>query len=418
MTTTTSEIGRQRPTLGQAYSSRHNSLNFLRLVLALAVVIDHAYGLGGYGSLPEFHGTSIGTLAVYGFFGISGFLIAGSAERNSPGRYLWQRFLRIFPGFWVCLLVTAFIIGVVGWWIRPAEACGLSCYFHSHTGPYEYLIHNVLLPNPQINQYSISGSPTHVVIELVWNGSLWTLFYEFLSYLVLFALAIVGLIRHKVGTLIVAIATWALLAALTLTPSVNIKISVLHHSDLMYFLKFASVFMAAAVLYLYRERIRDSGWIALGCTVACFASLWLPNLVHGRPVNPLYWFTPSGLLIPLLAYPILWLGFHLPFQKVAVRNDYSYGIYIYSYPVSQLLAYTVVLHYGFVLYIFCCVAVTVPLAVASWLLIEKRALSLKKFDPRTLVRPTNPPEAPDDVRTSVNLGAASDQDSPEPLPSK
>jgi len=62
------------------------------------VLISHAITTGGFGDEFFLNGTALGTIAVYGFFGISGFLIASSAVRNRPGRYLWQRFLRNFPG--------------------------------------------------------------------------------------------------------------------------------------------------------------------------------------------------------------------------------------------------------------------------------------------------------------------------------
>ena len=82
-----------------AIDPRHNSVNFLRLVLAFIVVISHAIGLGNFHVQTGVNQSSFGQLAVYGFFGISGYLIAGSAMRNSAGRYLRQRFLRIFRGF-------------------------------------------------------------------------------------------------------------------------------------------------------------------------------------------------------------------------------------------------------------------------------------------------------------------------------
>ena len=34
---------------------------------------------------------------------------------------------------------------------------------------------------------------------------------------------------------------------------------------------------------------------------------------------------------------MIWLGIHLPLARVGAKNDYSYGLYIYGYPVSQLL---------------------------------------------------------------------------------
>ena len=103
-----------RKAIGVALDPKRNSLNFLRLVLAFSVVYAHASELGWFGLHDVVvNDTGLGTIAVYGFFGISGYLIAGSASRNSVGRYLWQRFLRIFPAFWVCLVVTAFVFGAI-----------------------------------------------------------------------------------------------------------------------------------------------------------------------------------------------------------------------------------------------------------------------------------------------------------------
>ncbi len=88
-------------TIGDALTGKPDSLNFLRLVLALTVLLSHARGLGGFGQGGLINGTTLGTIAVYGFFGISGYLIAASALRNRGGRYLWQRCLRILPAFCV-----------------------------------------------------------------------------------------------------------------------------------------------------------------------------------------------------------------------------------------------------------------------------------------------------------------------------
>ena len=70
--------------IGDALDPTRNSLNFLRLVLAFCVVYAHACALGWFGlHNVVVNGTELGAIAVYGFFGISGYLIAGSASRNS-----------------------------------------------------------------------------------------------------------------------------------------------------------------------------------------------------------------------------------------------------------------------------------------------------------------------------------------------
>ena len=107
------------------------------------------------------------------------------------------------------------------------------------------------------------------------------------------------------------------------------------------------------------------------------ASLWLPN----SGALPAFAFTDSGLLVPLIAYPLLWLGAHLPLQRVGAKNDYSYGVYIYAYPVTVLL---VIWHANSLpqpVFLLVVLGMTVSLAIISWHLIEKRALALKRIEP-------------------------------------
>ena len=80
----------------------------------------------------------------------------------------------------------------------------------------------------------------------------------------------------------------------------------------------------------------------------------------------------------LLAYPLLWLGAHLPFYWIGAKNDYSYGVYIYAYPLTQLLISLGAERVGFWPFMLLTASVTLAFAVASWWLVEKRALQLKK----------------------------------------
>lgn len=85
-----------------------NSLNALRLVFALIVVISHVPLVRGARAIYV-GDLEIGGWAVAGFFAISGWLVTQSRMRLSFGNFLWRRCLRIFPGFWICLIATAFI---------------------------------------------------------------------------------------------------------------------------------------------------------------------------------------------------------------------------------------------------------------------------------------------------------------------
>ena len=375
-----------RRTIGEAFSPRRNSLNFLRLVMCLTVIVSHAIALGGFGSEWVFGRTTPALPTLYGFFCLSGFLIAASATGNSVGRYLWQRFLRIMPAYWLCIVLTAFVIGALAWIheSHPASCSVFSCYYFIHRqGPFDYLYHNWLL---QMNQVNIGTTPTGGPVPFFWNNSVWTLFPEVLCYLILAGLAGLKLLRRPLVVVGLASGAWLLEMIIAWRgQEVNVpSILGLHAFGLI---TLAPVFLSGTLLYLYRDRVRDSGWIALGCVALYAAGIWLP--FFGQPMARFGHYLPSStsVLAPLLAYPLLWLGMHLPspFQKVGARNDYSYGVYIYGWPVLQLLGIWGLQRWGYVPYMLSGVAMALALAFLSWHVVEKRALGLKKVDPKAVL---------------------------------
>jgi peptidoglycan/LPS O-acetylase OafA/YrhL len=355
-------------TIGQSFSPRHNSLNFIRLVLATIVVVDHAVGLGGFKNDPF---AQFGPLAVYGFFGISGYLIAASAEHNTVGRYLWQRVLRIFPAFWLCLLVTAFLFGLLAWFHENPN-CGVSCYVHAPLGPLDYLRQNFWL---RINQQSIANTLKPVPFGPAWNGSLWSLFYEFICYLLLALLAVSRVLRHRRLVAVLAAAAWGVELIFTWNMSLNAQVNIFNATDATRLFQLVPIFLFGTLLYLYRDKVPDSFWLAAASTVLVALSFVIP--LDGRDRE--FGLTLTNVFAPALAYLMIWLGIHLPLYKVGSRNDYSYGIYIYGYPVTQLLAVWGVYRWGVVGFTTTVVVLTALFAVGSWWLIEKNALRLKKI---------------------------------------
>ncbi len=364
-----------RPSFGSVFDPRHNSLNFLRLLLATLVIVDHADSVGYLRVFPLIGNAALGTVAVFGFFGISGFLIAGSASRNRIDHYFWQRFLRIFPAFWVCLIVTAFVFGPM-FWLHTSAALhrhgGLAAYVNTPTGPFHYLYHDALL---RMNQNSISGTPVEFG---VWNASLWTLFYEFMCYIVLGGLAVIGLLKRPVLVVWLTVAVVATEVAFAV-PQVHLNF------DEGKLLSFVPIFLVGALIYLYRHRIPDSGVLALMSMglflVGCWVPLGGPALVFTGVNNG------PALFAPFLAYPVLWLGVHLPLQKVGSRNDYSYGMYIFAFPIQILLVTWGLNRWGDAVFTGLSIVATIPAAVASWWIIERNALKLKAHGPIELVGP-------------------------------
>ncbi len=358
----------QQGKLGDTLVLKHggNSLNFLRLALALLVIISHSITLGGFGSEDLLGNHSFGGLAVDGFFGISGYLICGSALRHIERRgrwkglahYFWDRALRILPAFWVCLIATAGILAPIGWLVVHHSLSGYGS--HSH-GPVHYVLSNLFL---RLGALQISGTPAHVPYPFAWDKSLWTLMWEFLCYIGIAFLAALGLLFRRRIIVGMAVLVWMAEIAVFFHPFA--------HASVEYSTRFASVFLVGALLYLYKDRIPDSGALALGLmALACI------GFSVGDPTSRV----SDWLTGPSLVYPVLWLGAHLPFRRVGATNDISYGVYIYAFPVGQLLAIENVQRAGYVTFMCATVACTIPLAAASWWGLEKWALKARAWQP-------------------------------------
>jgi len=356
-------------TLGDAYTGRRNCLNALRLVLASMVLLAHATDLAGFSRL-QVADTEIATIALYGFFGISGFLITKSAMTSSAGRYLWHRFLRIFPGFWFCLVVTAFVIAPLAWLLHSPSCSSLACVLSTRIGSLGYVFHNSSL---FIHQQSILGSPGHVVGALVWNGSLWSLSYEFLCYLAVLVLALGGLLQRRRALIVFVCALQTSIVVITVIPSINTNFSVFHFWFLLNFMKFLMMFLTGALLYIYRDRVLNSRWLAIGSFAVFVGMLFLPR----SGPSTAFTFDYPALAAPLLAYPLLWCGARFSSIRVGAKNDLSYGVYIFGFPVEQLLAVGNVQRIGEVGFIITSFVLTLALASVSWYVIERNALRLR-----------------------------------------
>lgn len=345
---------------GARFDARRNSLNALRLILAGLVIVSHAWPLGGFGADPSPARQSLGHWAVLGFFAVSGYLIAASRVRGGFGTFLAARVLRIYPAFLVCLVVVAFVAAPLSTALTPGSwtpSAGAS-----------YVAHNVLL---KIEANTVGGTIPRAPHGPAWNGSLWTLFYEFLCYLL-------------IGVLLSSPRRWhgPVVASAFVVTAVGAQVTVHRTGTAADFLSLAPVFLAGSLLFLYRDRVPFSRPLGV-------AALVLTPLVGELNVA-------SSVGAPVIVYACFWLGVELPLQRVGQRNDISYGVYIYAYPVQQLLVAAGWNRHGVWLYILLSVLVTVPLAVASWFGVERPALDLKKRlrgergGPETTVRQARP----------------------------
>lgn len=328
---------------------RKNNLDLVRLFAAGLVIYSHSYVLLGLPDTPMLWQTP-GAIGVYVFFAISGYLIARSWDADPHfGRFLTRRALRIFPALIVCVLLTAFVLGPLLTTLTLAE-------YLSNGQTWTYLQNAALHITYHLPGVFASNPFPHAI-----NGSLWSLPVEFSLYLLV---AVFGIFRRTGrGTWLVIFALtgaachwWAYPGSLRM---------VIYGMDLSQLAISGIYFIAGVCFHRY-------GAHRLFSTSSVFIALLL---LQALMIWPLIDRLLSWILLPWAV-----LGFGLAYSpwlgKLVRYGDYSYGTYIYAFPIQQTLVYLLpgIDHLSFLLLSF---AITIPVAALSWHLIEKPALSLK-----------------------------------------
>lgn len=344
---------------GTDFPYRTNSLNLVRLVLASAVLVAHAWYITGSGNGPGWRGENLGGWAVAGFFVVSGFLITRSRLTHGLGDYLVHRLARIMPAFVVCLLVTALVLAPLAALIEHGTLDG---FFSTAPSPFSYIWVNLDL---HIDQYAIGTTLSSVPYPGAWNGSLWTLYYEFCCYLVVGLLAVWTLFRRSA---LVAVGAFALSVAAYANLDLLQRLGA--NEDLALLSRLLPFFLGGAVVHFVIQRF---GVAHLPGALA------LPIAVLAIAVGPGW---AGQLVAPLIAYGILWLSTVVPQPRIVARHDVSYGVYIYAWPVQQMTELAGPTSGQLWPSILLSAAGTAVLAIASWLFVERPVMRrVKRHDP-------------------------------------
>jgi peptidoglycan/LPS O-acetylase OafA/YrhL len=347
--------------LGHVFNPRRNALNAWRLLLAAEVIVCHSWGMTGrVPSLRPFYQLLLNA-GVDGFFAISGFLITASWLSNPRLReFLGARALRILPGFYVCLLVTAFVIAPIG----VAMQGGSGTRLITSGASLEFVLKNSAVA---LVKFDIGGTPRGIPAAGAWNGSLWSLMWEVMCYLVVAAIGVVGLANRR--WISPAIFVAALLGTISL-PTIALPEGTGDHQQggvaiaLIYLAARAAImFSAGAFLYQWRDVIPARWSLVVVSAVIVAASSVLPNyrMVAAIP----------------LAYAVIVSGALIHSRRLRLRTDLSYGVYIYASPMQQVLAMNGLIWLTPLAFAALSAAVTLPLAALSWFLVEKPAQALK-----------------------------------------
>ena len=334
----------------------------------------------------------MGGWAVFGFFAISGYLITGSRIAKPLGEYMVARVARIFPAFLVCLVVTAFVFAPLNYLQVHGTIDG---FLTTGTTPLNYVISNATL---RINAYDVAATPSAVPYAGAWDGSLWSLYYEFLCYVIIAALASVSFMRRS---------PWGLAVAFVVSVVIHAQMPLVTqytpgNADVVLLAKLLPFFLAGGLLAMLRDRLVLTWPVALASVAGTLLAVWQ---LDG-------W--GAQLTAPLIAYVALWLGAVLPCPDLIRRNDISYGIYIYAFPVQQLLAMVGAHTWPLALFDVVAAVATIPLAAASWVFVERPVMRRARRSIASRVPPTVPaaPAGPHDGRTAAVDGWGG---TPEPV---
>lgn len=343
-----------------AETHRDNNFDALRLFAAGMVIYGHGWVLSTPAG-PGFWGVPFARVGLDVFFAISGYMVTASWQRTPDLRvFLIKRALRIFPGLIACVVATAYVLGA------RLTNLPLADYL-AHPQTVEYL-YNIRLEQ----RLHLPGVFEGMRMEGAVNGSLWSLFPEVLCYLTVPLLGLLAL-RPRLWTLGVGgLAAGA--AGAWLFYGYQGETLVLYGTDVKYMLVQVPFFFFGGLYRLLGERVPNfyrADFAIFGYTLNWMVSSWYDwwNL-------PVEWVT--------LPYIVLCFGrMSMPIVRRAGRfGDFSYGMYLYAFPVQQFILAAVPRNEH---PIATCMLLTLPLAVASWHLVEAPALRWKPGAARVAV---------------------------------
>lgn len=352
------------------YSSSRNSFHLMRLMLALLVILCHSHILLGQATpLNRLTGGQMneGSVAVDGFLVISGFLICQSGVRNRNVLiFLRNRALRIVPAFLCGLAFSALIVGGLAFEGSYAQYLRLE-----EGGPLTWMRSWGML-NVRGEQCGVmgvfTGNATHSL-----NESLWTLKHVVSLYL-LMALLIVTTLNRKRPTYIVFFVFFLTLHVLLsgfglyAWRAADVRWWVLSVRNYPRFVETGLYFFAGTLLYCYRDRVPRRWYLAVIALMA---------LVLGTVFG-----FAKVVYVAALPYLVVYLAGSPVCGGVERVGDLSFGAYLYSYPVQQLL-YHVWPEMAPMANFLLTLLLVLPLAALSWRMIEEPALRLKNLRGRT-----------------------------------
>src|SRR5450432_2520785 len=364
-----------------------NNFDFVRFLLAVSVIFTHGFVVytGKIDTEPFWrfsrHQVGLGTISLNFFFVISGYLVLQSwTYSKGVFDFLKKRVLRIYPGFIIVCILCAFIFAPLGNGTLQNPISDIFSYWKKIN--LHLLFYNMLQLLPPELPDTLVHSPCPNDI----NTSIWTIWYEFICYLVILVTGSMMFYKKHLVPLVLFLLVLGLniyhfriyqmyneegsinLIFPFLSQDANEKVINLEH--------FLLFFLSGSCFYFYRKYIPKNNPLIILCAIILIITFrWVRVLELCQAIFGTY-------LLLCFVY-----NSKIKLNDFAKRGDFSYGIYLYGWPVQQL----VFLYFGSRLDIGAAIIVSLflvfPFAFFSWFAIEKPCLSLKKR--KILLRPSS-----------------------------
>ena len=284
----------------------NNNANLMRFIASLMVLWGHGYALNDTRKKEPIYRiintifdipyvTGIHGLAVIFFFILSGYLITKSyVTHNDVKSFILFRVGRIYPGLYVnlgfSLLLALFITSLD---IKE---------FLLNKQVYTYVTTNLLMLKSTafILPGIFEDNPFHGV-----NGSLWTIRYELYCYVAIAFLGFIGVLSKKLLANIIYV-------------SIFLFVILVFNSKFEYIIL---SFLYGAFIFNNEMEIKRIGYLKL-----IAFSLVVIFIFNGNYAK--LWF---------LSLVIIWIGLYAKPIMPAYKVDISYGVYLYAFPIQQLI---------------------------------------------------------------------------------
>ena len=333
--------------------SHVNNFDGVRLCAALLVIFGHEFSIRGL-EQPILFGSHIASLGVKIFFSVSGYLVAQSFERDpQAARFIQRRALRLLPGLVACVLATVLIIGPLFSQLAPG-----AYIVAPSTRAYLW---NLAFGFVETMPGLFEGNPLPQAV----NGSLWSLPAEAAMYGALLLAALASCGARGRWTAAMAALFFGAVAAVCLFAVYGWSEVFIYGTRLSAFCVVASFFCAGSLLWLLRGALS----LRLDYAAAFIAAgLVAQNSILFALIEPIA-VSYAALAVCVRGVPGL--------RDAARGGDFSYGLYLYAYPIQQAVQHSFGANLSFAAALFLSLVATSICAALSWHGVEKHALRLK-----------------------------------------